>query len=106
VDDFREAVIKVHAKNWRLLSTAAQTYVDGNHFGFMVAGKFQRGGHRGGGHAVNSMQRDRIRSLQLMQQALENTTKENDRAALASFHLQFASMLMQTSGYADAWRLQ
>src|SRR5205085_8588376 len=29
VDDFREAVIKVHAKNWRLLATAAQTYLNG-----------------------------------------------------------------------------
>src|SRR5437763_13254321 len=33
VDDFREAVIKVHAKNWRLLSTAAQTYIGGEHYG-------------------------------------------------------------------------
>src|SRR3984885_1374697 len=27
VDDFREAVIKVHEKNWRLLATAANTFV-------------------------------------------------------------------------------
>src|SRR5450755_1920411 len=34
VDDFREDVIKVHAKNWRLLATAAQTYINGDHYGF------------------------------------------------------------------------
>src|ERR1035438_5683742 len=73
VDDFREAVIKVHEKNWRLLSTAAKLYTNGDHYGFMVAGKFLRGGHRGGGNIVNSLQRDRTRALQLMQQALENT---------------------------------
>src|ERR1700693_1291471 len=32
VDDFREAVIKVHEKNWRLLSTAAHTYTSGDHY--------------------------------------------------------------------------
>jgi uncharacterized protein YfaS (alpha-2-macroglobulin family) len=106
VDDFREDVIKVHAKNWRLLATAAQTYVNGEHYGFMVAGKFQRGGHRGGGHIVNSLQRDRARALQLMQQALENSDKEEDKAALASFNLQFAHMILTGAGYADAWRLQ
>src|SRR4051794_40371800 len=106
VDDFREEVIKVHAKNWRLLSTAAKTYTDGNHYGFIVAGKFLRGGHRGGGHIVNSLQRDRTRALQLMQQALETTKGENDKAALASFHLQFAHLLLSGAGYSDAWRLQ
>ena len=106
VDDFREAVIKVHAKNWRLLATAAHTYTGGEHYGFMVAGKYLRGGHRGGGHIVNSLQRDRTRALQLMQQALENTDKENDKPALANFHLQFANLLLQGAGYADAWRLQ
>jgi len=42
VDDFRESVIKVHAKNWRLLQAAAHTYVQGDHIGFMVAGQFKR----------------------------------------------------------------
>ncbi len=106
VDDFREAVIKVHEKNWRLLSTAAHTYTTGEHYGFMVAGKFLRGGHRGGGHIVNSLQRDRTRALQLMEQALLNTDKENDRLAVANFHLQFAHLLLQGAGYSDAWRLQ
>src|SRR5262249_27736054 len=106
VDEFREGVIKVHEKNWRLLATAAKTYTDGDHYGFMVAGKFQRGGHRGGGDLVNGLQRDRTRALQLMQQALENSDKEEDKAALASFHLQFAHLILHGAGFADAWRLQ
>ncbi|MDP6044104.1 MAG: hypothetical protein QGG25_00735, partial [Phycisphaerae bacterium] len=32
-DAFREKVIKVHAKNWRLLWTAAQSYQNANHYG-------------------------------------------------------------------------
>ncbi|MBI3821611.1 MAG: alpha-2-macroglobulin, partial [Planctomycetes bacterium] len=106
VDEFRESVIKVHAKNWRLLATAAQTYTQGEHYGFMVAGKYLRGGHRGGGHVVNSLQRDRTRALQLMDQALANTAKEDDKAALSNFHLQYAHLILHGAGYADAWRLQ
>jgi uncharacterized protein YfaS (alpha-2-macroglobulin family) len=106
VDDFREAVIKVHAKNWRLLAAAAHTFTDGNHYGFMVAGQFKRGGHRGGGHIVNSLQRDRTRSLQLMEQAVSLSKNENDKVALADLHLQFANLILQGAGYGDAWRLQ
>ena len=56
IDDFVEKVITAHAGNWRLLETAAQTYQDINHQGFIVAGKFYRGGRHGnveghGGHA-------------------------------------------------------
>src|SRR5262245_28166228 len=44
IDEFREAVIDVHKGNWRLLDTAAQSYIDVDHQGFIVAGKFYRGG--------------------------------------------------------------
>src|SRR5262249_24377959 len=49
VDAFRDSVIKIHEKNWRLLQTAAHTFVHGEHYGFMIAGEYKRGGHRGGG---------------------------------------------------------
>ena len=52
------------------------------------------------------MQRDRVRALQLMQQALPLTSKENDKAALAAFYLHFANMLLNGAGYHEAWRLQ
>jgi uncharacterized protein YfaS (alpha-2-macroglobulin family) len=106
VDDFLEAVIKVHEKNWRLLETAAQNYLSAPHQGFIVAGKFYRGNKRGGGRFVSSMQRDRVRALQLMQQALEMTKTETDKAALAVFHFHFANALVQGAGYYEPWRLQ
>ena len=53
VDDFREAVVEVHKENWRLLQAAAESYLnDPAHFGFIVAGKFHRGQHQGGGRYV------------------------------------------------------
>jgi uncharacterized protein YfaS (alpha-2-macroglobulin family) len=106
VDDFREAVIAAHLKNWRLLETAAHTYTGGNHYGFIVAGKFCRGNHRGGGRIVSSWQRDRVRALQLMQQALTHTAAETDKKALAQFHLQFANLLVNGVGAHEPWRLQ
>src|SRR6185312_10410833 len=57
-------------------------------------------------HILNSLQRDRTRALQLMEQAVNNTKDENDKAAVAELHLQFARLLLQGAGYADAWRLQ
>ena len=70
IDAFREGVIEVHKGNWRLLLAAARNYMRVQHQGFMIAGEFQRGQHRGGGKVVNAVQRDRIRALQLMEQAL------------------------------------
>jgi uncharacterized protein YfaS (alpha-2-macroglobulin family) len=108
VDEFREAVVAVHKGNWRLLETAAHSYASPHveHYGYIVAGKFYRGNRRGGGRFVGTMQRDRVRALQLMQQALGQTKGEADKAALARFHLQFADLLYRGAGYYEAWRLQ
>src|SRR5688572_14774470 len=63
IDKFRENVIATHAKNWRLLQAAALTFLRGEHHGFIIAGEFHRGGHRGGGKMVSSLERDRVRSM-------------------------------------------
>jgi len=105
-DDFREAVIVVHKDNWRLLDAAAQTYVATEHYGYIIAGKFYRGGQRGGGRFVSTMQRDRARVLQLLEQALPLVEKEKDRTAAAQFHLHFAHVLLTGAGYYEPWRLQ
>ena len=106
LDTFREAVINQHIENWRLLRAAAGSYSQNNHWGFMVAGEFHRGQHRGGGRYVNAIQRDRVRSLQLMNRALELTASEPDRHEVASFCLEYARIIIQYSGYQQAWRLQ
>src|SRR5579864_2005946 len=105
-DEFREAVIQTHAKNWRLLETAAQSYSLLDHHGYIVAGKFYRGYRHGGGKFVYAPQRDRVRSLQLMQQALGEIKNERDQKAVAQFYLHFANMLLNGAGYFEAWRLQ
>ncbi len=105
-DDFREEVIKVHAKNWRLLAAAANSYANlTEHHGFIVAGKFNRGTKRGGARYVNTMLRDRIRALQLMDEGQKLVTKENDKLAAAEFYMQYARHLMYAGNH-ESWRLQ
>jgi uncharacterized protein YfaS (alpha-2-macroglobulin family) len=106
LDGFREEVIDKHIDNWRLLRAAAGSYSQNNHWGYMVAGEFQRGDRRGGGRYVNAIQRDRVRALQLMNRALELTAAEPSPSEVANFYLEYARMIMQYSGYQQAWRLQ
>jgi uncharacterized protein YfaS (alpha-2-macroglobulin family) len=106
IDEFREAVIEVHQGNWRLLQGAATSYLNTDHHGFIVAGKFLRGGRRGGGRFVSALQRDRVRALQLMQLALPLALKDDDRAAVSQLHLEFAQAIAMGATYGEAWRLQ
>jgi len=106
LDAFREQVIERHRKNWRLLQAAARSYIQNTHWGYMIAGEFYRGGHRGGGKYVNAIQRDRVRALQLMKHAMDLTAEETPKSEVAYFYLEFARMFMQYRGYHQAWRLQ
>lgn len=106
IDEFLEEVVQTHAGNWRLLKAVAETYLNLDHNGFEIAGKFQRGGHRGGGKWLNSQQRDRVRGLQLMQQGLPLALQDDDKAAVAEFFLTFARLLSNGQGGLEAWRLQ
>jgi uncharacterized protein YfaS (alpha-2-macroglobulin family) len=105
-DELVEGTIKAHSDNWRLLLGAAQQYCQVNSQGFLIAGKYERGYHRGGGKVVNSFERDRTRALQLMQDALPLVAKEDDKAAVAQFYLRLSEMLLQARGSYEAWRLQ
>jgi uncharacterized protein YfaS (alpha-2-macroglobulin family) len=106
IDEFREAVITTHAKNWRLLWTAAQSYMNVDHSGFIVAGKFHRGPHRGGGKAMHAMDRDRVRSLQLMREAMPLANQDDKKSDVAGFYIDFARLILANRGHYEAWRLQ
>jgi alpha-2-macroglobulin len=106
IDAFREKAAEIHKSHWRVLQAVAQTYIYIEHHGCMVAGKFVRGPARGGGEWKNSQERDRVRTLQLMVQALALVEKEENHAEAASFYLAFSSMIMGNRGQNEAWRLQ
>ncbi|MHC4180944.1 MAG: alpha-2-macroglobulin, partial [Planctomycetota bacterium] len=108
VDGLLEAVVEVHQANWRKLAAVAQTYMNVPHQGFIVAGEFRRGTKRGGqgGRMVNSFERDRIRALQLMVQALPMAKQDDNHAEVGSYLLSFAQFLLNNRGWREAWRLQ
>jgi hypothetical protein len=106
VDALREEFIERHAENWRALSAAARSFANTSHRGHIVAGEFYRGNKRGGGRLVNSFQRDRVRALQLMQQALPLLAVETDRNAVSQFYLEFSRLLSSGRGSTEAWSLQ
>jgi uncharacterized protein YfaS (alpha-2-macroglobulin family) len=106
LDAFRELMIERHRNNWRLLQAAARSYNQNAHWGFMIAGEFHRGSHRGGGKYVNAIQHDRVRALQLMKHAMDLTADESSKSEVAYFYLEFARIFMHYRGYHQAWRLQ
>ncbi|MEZ6110335.1 MAG: MG2 domain-containing protein [Pirellulaceae bacterium] len=108
-DEFVESAVDAHKEDWRLLQAAALQYVrqDWNlNHGYIIAGDFQRGPHRGGGNLVNSIERDRVRALQLMMQAMPLAPKDDQKNEVANFYLQLANVLLNNRGYNEAWRLQ
>ena len=102
LDVLWEGAVQIHENNWRLLFAVAQAYFDACHSGYIIAGEFRRGRHRGGGRYVNVFQRDRIRALQLMTQAMARAEGEQSTRALSDFCLEFANMFKRT----QAWRFQ
>ncbi|MGD9350479.1 MAG: hypothetical protein PVF71_12535, partial [Desulfobacterales bacterium] len=106
LDDFREAVIQQHAANWRLLLAAARSYSQNTHWGYMIGGEFKRGHHRGGGKYVNAVARDRVRAMQLLQQAMAPAESDPQKAEVAQFYIEFARSVQQHRGTAQTWRLQ
>ena len=107
LDEFRETVIAAHAGNWRLQWTAAISLQGDSDHGFIVAGKFYRGGRRGNdGRYANSIERDRVRMLQLMRAAEKLTGDEPRKNEVADFYLSFGSMLQDNRYGNGAWRLQ
>ena len=105
-DALLEQAVAAHAGNWRLLAAAATSYRNMPHHGFLVAGKFERGDRRGGGQVVNAAQRDRVRALQLMVQALPLVRQEPDHTEAGPFFFSLAEVLLNDRGYQEAWRLQ
>ena len=107
VDAFREAVVAVHHANWRLLQAAAESYLnDSQHVGFIIAGKFHRGPHRGGGQYVSSYERDRSRALQLLVEGRDRANLDPDRGAASQYLLTVAQALMGNRADGESWRLQ
>jgi alpha-2-macroglobulin len=102
-DEFRDKVVESHKNDWRLLAAAAQSFLTNEQYGFMIAGEFHRGQHRGGGKVVSARARDRVRALRLYHSAMKLAASENDKRESAAMLQQFAGAILYQN---EAWRLQ
>ena len=107
-DQFLESAVRIHAHNWRLLWKAAATLQGGVETGgFLIAGSFERGGHRGGGKWADASARDRVRSLQLLLDTLARLAADN--AATPRERSDVWKQLADAIGaarFGEAWKLQ
>jgi len=109
IDDLREQIAEDYADDWQLLAAVAQSYVSQNHYGYLIAGEFRRGDHRGGGQRVSAVARDRVRALQLFGQAfalLEPMPQERRSERALQFMREYAKAFLSPHNYGQAWRLQ
>jgi hypothetical protein len=106
VDEFLEASVKAHANHWQVLRSVAQQYLNAQHQGFIIAGKFERGNHRGGGNMAHAIERDRVRALQLFVQAVPLAAKDDNKPEVSRFYVEFGSAFLSNRGIQEAWRLQ
>lgn len=104
-DELIEAAIEVRPANWRFLRVASQSYRSINHTGTIVGGEFQRGHHQRNGTHANAYERDRVRSLQLLEKArgLVADESEADRSQLL---YEYAQAIQAGLGSLNSWRLQ
>src|SRR6476660_4008505 len=103
LDEFREKAIAAHKKDWLLLMAVGHSYLSFDHFGYMIAGEFSRGQHRGGGKVVHATARDRVRALQLYRDAMKLAQSENDKSGPAEMLRQFAEAVIYGR---QSWQLQ
>ncbi len=107
VDAFREEVANRFDDRAQVLAEIARSWLTGPHYGYQIAGNFRRGNHRGGGKVMNSVARDRVRSLQLYWQAVEllRAQPAQDTARQLANLLDRMSRAV-LSGHSQAWQLQ
>ncbi|MCA9017977.1 MAG: alpha-2-macroglobulin, partial [Planctomycetaceae bacterium] len=106
IDEFREAVLKVHADQPRVLWKAAESLIQGPHYGYIIDGKFIRGQQRGGRRYVNTQELDRLSALRLMNRAVALLKETDDSGLASSIHYDYAAYLMNGREGGNAWKLQ
>ena len=104
-DELIEGAARDHAGNSSVLRKAAKGYQQLQHSGFLLDGEFQRGFNRGGGAYVSCIGRDRVRSIQLILQAIEKAGP-GDAGSLSDMYSELAMYLSSgRTGSRRVWAL-
>ena len=106
VDDLLADALRTHPDDWRVHWKAADLIYRTEHYGFIVAGEFERGSRRGGGQYVSTFERDRTQSLIWLNQARALIPEEVQQTLVAQFYREFAEILQLGREHTHAWRFQ
>ena len=110
IDAYLDDAEKVHEKNWRGLKAIGQEWIISQHYGFVIAGKFNRGNSNSGGQYVDATPRDRARALQLFDKALplvvEEALNDQNRSEVSQFFKELADFVLNGRMGGAAWQLQ
>ncbi|MBL7661243.1 alpha-2-macroglobulin [bacterium] len=106
LDALLEDAVKVRPNTWQVLSAVAYGFQHASHYGTIIAGKFYRGNYRQGGKYINSQERDRVRALQLVTAAIEQSKSESDVSKTIGLYRQLSELLIQNQTAGSAWKLE
>ncbi|MEM9184949.1 MAG: MG2 domain-containing protein [Planctomycetota bacterium] len=107
LDGFLEAVVEASGDDWRRLAAAAAAYRDAPHYGATVDDEFVRGRPRGRAAWTQSAARDRVRALQLYEQAILVIQRRGAPGGdAANLLIDAAGAVLQNRRGRAAWRLQ
>ena len=103
-DEFIEAAILTNKDDWRVLQSAAESYLSITDFGSIIDSEFVRGSYD---NYIRVKDRDRVRSLQLLLKA-EQLLMSNDAEPheLASVYRSLNNALTLHRNHWSSWQLQ
>jgi hypothetical protein len=105
-DNFTKEVLKVRSNDIKVLLAAAECQLDVVHYGYIIAGEFQRGYHRGGGERVSAMERDRTKALKLLFAALPAVESMKNSPTKLQLYTDLCRALRIGRMGNESWRLQ
>ncbi|MEZ6045680.1 MAG: hypothetical protein R3C11_08900 [Planctomycetaceae bacterium] len=108
IDALLEEAIELHAQNWRFLQEAAEQYESAQHHGYIIGDELTRGHSRGAATYVNLEERDRVRALQLLVQAMGVMQQDAEATAeeKGEFYFNLAGAVYMGRSHYDSWKLQ
>ena len=98
-DSFFNKVAKKYGKIPEMAIALAESKIRISSYGYIIAGEFVRGNHRGGGRQVSCLERDRVEALRLLLGVLKENNSED-------LYQTLSKMLMWGRRYNQAWKLQ
>ncbi|QDU81689.1 MG2 domain protein [Polystyrenella longa] len=108
IDPLLEMVVMVHGDDWRIVQEVANSYRSVQHYGYIIGDEITRGHSRGGAQYVSLEERDRVRALQLMVQALELKLQDTEVKAKekGDFYFELANTVQMSRSTYDSWKMQ